>query len=141
MKNKDETWNYLIEETNWNELMSKKKQEKVFTTLNDIKHFLILAFTVTGCFSISDFTFLIGIPIGIVSSAIELQIFAIAAGIKKYKSTIKKKTKKHNKIVLLTKYKLNSTEVLISKAIIVLVFSNDEFVLIIKQEIKHYCNK
>ena len=121
--------------------MSKKKQEKVFTTLNDIKHFLILDFTVTGCFSISDFTFLIGIPIGIMSSAIELQIFAIAAGIKKYQSTIKKKTKKHNKIVLLTKSKLNSTEVLISKAIIVLVFSNDEFVLIIKQEIKNYCNK
>ena len=91
MKNKDETWNYLIEETNWNELMSKKKQEKVFTTLNDIKHFLILAFTVTGCFSISDFTFLIGIPIGIISSAIELQIFAIAAGIKKYKSKTRKR--------------------------------------------------
>ena len=71
--------------------MSKKKQEKVFTTLNDIKHFLILAFTVTGCFSISDFTFLIGIPIGIVSSAIELQIFAIAAGIKKYKSKTRKR--------------------------------------------------
>ena len=91
MKNKDETWNYLIEETNWNELMSKKKQEKVFTTLNDIKQFLILAFTVTGCFSISDFTFLIGIPIGIMSSAIELQIFAIAAGIKKYKSKTRKR--------------------------------------------------
>ena len=38
--------------------------------------------------------------------------------IKKYKSIIKKKKKKHDKIVLLVKYKLNSIEVLISKALI-----------------------
>ena len=41
----------------------------------------------------------------------------IAAGIKKYKSIIKKKKKKHDKIVLLAKSKLNGIEVLISKAL------------------------
>ena len=37
---------------------------------------------------------------------------------KKYKSIIKKKKKKHNKIMLLAKYKLNAVEVLFSKALI-----------------------
>ena len=47
----------------------------------------------------------------------------------KYKSILKK-NKKHDKIVLLAKPKLNSIEVLISKALIHSVASHDEFVLI-----------
>ena len=61
--------NYLIEEVNWNELMSKN-HKKIFTTLNYIEHFLILASTITGCFFISAFATLIGIT----SSAIGLKI-------------------------------------------------------------------
>ena len=49
---------------------------------------------------------------------------------KKYKSTIKKKKEKHDKVVLLAKSKLNRIEVLISKALIDSVISYDEFVLI-----------
>ena len=56
-------------------------------------------------------------PIGITSSTIGLTIYTINAAIKKYKSTIRKKKKKHNKIVLLAKFKLNSKEVVISKAL------------------------
>ena len=129
LKNTDETRNYLIEEINRNELMSKK-HKKICTILNYIEHFLILASTITGCVSISAFASLIGIPIGITSSAIGLKICAITAGIKKYKSIIKKKKKKHDKIVLLAKSKLNSIEVLISKALIDSNISHDEFVLI-----------
>ena len=125
LKNIDETRNYLIEEINRNELMSKK-HKKVCITLNYIEHFLILASTITGCISISAFASLLGIPIGNMSSAIGLKICEIAAGIKKYESIIKKK--KHDKIVLLAKSKLNSIEVLISKALINSVISHDEFV-------------
>ena len=46
---------------------------------------------------------------------------------KNYKSRIKKKKKKHDKIVLLAKTKLNTIEVLISKALIELNISRDEF--------------
>ena len=127
LKNIDETRNYLIEEINRNELMSKK-HKKVCTTLNYIEHFLILASTITRCISISAFASLLGIPIGNMSSAIGLKICEIAAGIKKYESIIKKK--KHDKIVLLAKSKLNSIEVLISKALIDSNISHDEFVLI-----------
>ena len=80
-----------------------KKHKKVCTTLNYIKHFLILGSTITGCVSISAFAFLVRIPIGIASSAIVLKICAITAAIKKYKSIIKKKKKKHDKTVLLPK--------------------------------------
>ena len=125
----NETKNYFLEEIKQNELMSRK-HKKVCTTLNYIEHFLILASTITGCISISAFASLIGIPIGITSSAIGLKICAITAGIKKYKSIIKKKKKKHDKIVLLAKSKLNSIEVLISKVLINSNISHDEFVLI-----------
>ena len=64
------------------------------------------------------------------SSAVGLKICVIIAEFKKYKSIIKKKKKKHDKIVLLAKYKLNSLGVLISKALIDSNISHDEFVLI-----------
>ena len=58
------------------------------------------------------------------SSALRLKICAITAAIEKYKFAIKKKKKKHDKIVLLAKSKLNSIEVLISKVLIDLVTLN-----------------
>ena len=71
-----------------------KTHKKVYTTLYYIEHFIILASTITGCISISAFASLIVIPIGIMSSAIGLWIWAMTAEIKKYKSIIKKKKKK-----------------------------------------------
>ena len=67
------------------------------------------------------FCFLLGIPIGITSSAIGVNIGVTTAGIKK---------KKHDKTVLLAKSKLNSIEVLISKALIDSNISHDESTLI-----------
>ena len=80
-----------------------RKHEKVCTNLNYIEHFPIL------------------------TSKIRLKIWATAGGIEKYKSVIKKK-KKHDKIVLLAKYILNSIKVLMSKALIDSFISHDEFV-------------
>ena len=110
----------------WGESLKRK----VCTTLNYIDHFVILASTSTGCISISAFVSLLGIPIGITNSAIGLKICAITLGIKKFKSIIKKKKKKHDKIVLLAKSKLNKIEVLISKALIGSNITDDKFVLI-----------
>ena len=105
-----------------------RKHKKVCTTLNYIEHFLILASTITGWISISVFTSLLVIPIGITSFAIGLKICAIAVGIKKYKSIIKWKKKKHDNIVLLAKSKKFSIQILISKALINSNISHDEFV-------------
>ena len=71
-----------------------KKNKKVSTTLNYTEYFLILASAITECISISAFTSLIGIPIGIAIAAIGFKICAITARTKKYKSIIKKKKEK-----------------------------------------------
>ena len=105
-----------------------KKHKKICSTLNYIEHFLILASTITGCVSISAFASLTGIPKGITSSATGLKIGAVTLGIKNYKSIIKKKKKKNDKIVPLSKSKLNRIEVLISKTLIHSNISHDEFV-------------
>ena len=68
LKNVDETRNYFLEKIKQNILMSKK-DKKVCTTLNYIEHFLILVSTITECILISAFASLIGVPIGIMSSA------------------------------------------------------------------------
>ena len=121
-----------------------EKYEKTRKYLNYVEHLLILASTITGCVSISAFASLVCVPVGIVSSAVGISIYGITAEINKYKSTIKKQ-KKHDKILLLGKYKLNTIEVLISRALIDSYISNDEFVSVnnvlreyneIKNEIK-----
>ena len=76
--------------------------------LNNIDHLFTVIFTITGCISISAFTSLVGVPIVMTSSAMGLKVCAITVRIKKYKSIIKKKKKKHDKIALIAKPKLNS---------------------------------
>ena len=79
-----------MEEINWNELISKK-HKKICRVLNYFYHSLIAFSTITGYVSISAFVSLVGISIGITSSAVGLKICVITAGIKKYKLMIKKK--------------------------------------------------
>ena len=111
MKNVDEERNYFVEKIEQNELMSKK-QEKVCPTL----------------ISIFAFVSLVGIPNEITSSEAGSKICAITAAIKRYKSIIIKKKKKHDKVVLLAKTKLNSIEVVTSKALTDSYIIHDEFI-------------
>ena len=104
-----------------------KKHKKICRVLNYIEQSLMAVSTITVCVSIYVFLSLFGIPIGIASSTIRLKICVITTGIKRYKSTIKKKRKKHDKIVLWAKSELHSIEVLISKALIDSDISHDEF--------------
>ena len=59
-----------------------KKPKKVCRILNYIDHSLIAISTITGCVSISAFNSLVGIAIGITSSATGLNICAINERIK-----------------------------------------------------------
>ena len=145
LENINETKNYFLEEIAENELTSRKHR-KVRATLNYIERILILVSTNTGSILISACASLFGIPIGTTSSVTGLKIRTMAAGIEKYKPIIKKKKNMHNKTLLLAKFKLNSIEVLVSKALIESVISHDEFSLIndvlkeydkMKEEIKN----
>ena len=71
--------------------MSRKYKNNC-PTLNYIEHFLILASASTGCISIFVFAFC-----------------AIAAAVKKYKPIIKQNSK-YDKMVLLSRSKLNSID-------------------------------
>ena len=102
----------------------------------------ILVSTIKACVSVSVFPLSVCVPVGITSSAVRIKIYAIAAGIKKYKSIIKK----HDDIVLLGKVKVSTIEVFISKASIDSYIIHDEIISTdnvlkeyneIKQEIKN----
>ena len=98
--------------------------------LNHVEYLLILALAVTGCVSTSAFVSLVPIPVGIISSAVGKKIWAIIAGIKKYQPIIKKKTKKHDNIVLLGKDKLNAIEIPIFNSLIDSYISHEKFVFV-----------
>ena len=84
-----------------------EKYKKTCKYLHYVELLVILSSTVTSCVSVSAFALLVCVPVGVTNSAVGIKICAIAKGIKKYKSIIKKK-KKHDKIVLLGKDKLNA---------------------------------
>ena len=59
---------------------------------------LVLASKIISCVSLSAFASLVCVPVRITSSAVGLKFFLIIAGIKKYKSIIKKKKKKYDSV-------------------------------------------
>ena len=64
--------------------------------------------------------------------------FSITAGfVKKFLKTIRNKKKKHNKIVMLTRSKLNSIESKISEALINNEISHEDFMTILNKEKKY----
>ena len=78
-----------------------------------------------------------GAPIGIVGASFTL-ILSLATGItKELLSTTRNKKKKHSKILIMAKSKLNSTENLISQALIDMEISDEEFVTSLKEKQKY----
>ena len=90
MRKIDEARNNLLDEIKHNDIMSEK-YKKTCKYLNYVENLLVLASTVTGCISISAFASLVCVPVDLTSSAVGINICAITAGIKRYKSIIKKK--------------------------------------------------
>ena len=108
---------YFIEETNQRKLCSQKLNKYV-TTFDYIDKILIVLSATAGGVSIISFTSVIGAPAGIASASFTL-IFSLTTGIvKKLLNITSKKKKKHDKILMLAKSKLNSIDILISQALI-----------------------
>ena len=74
IKDVDETRNYLIEDINPSDLMSKK-HKMLCTALNCIEQLLVLVSAVRKCVSISAFCYLVSIPDGIATAAVRLNFF------------------------------------------------------------------
>ena len=76
-------------------------------------------------------------PVGIASASFTL-IFSIAKGIIKILlKTTRNKKKKHDNILMLAKSKLNSTEILVSKALNDMGISHEEFTIILNEKDKY----
>ena len=78
----------------------------------------------------------VGAPVGIASVSFTL-IFCLTTGIAKKLLNITNKKKKHHKILLLAKSKLNSIKTLISQALLDMDISHEEFITILKEKDKY----
>ena len=109
--------NYFNQEINQRKLCHKKLSKYV-TAFDYIDKVLIVLSATRGGVAIISFTSVVGAPVGIASARFIL-FFSLTTGIiKKLLSIKKKKKKKHDKILALTKNKLNSIKALLSQALI-----------------------
>ena len=132
----NEIKDYLIAEIKERELMSKRLSKYIAFFDYFDKSLIVLSVT-TGSISVALFATVIGAPVGITSASFSLA-FSICTGIiKKLLKTTRSKKKKHNKIVMLARSKLNSIESKISEALKNNEISHEDFMTIINEEEKY----
>ena len=128
--------NYFHEEINQRKSCSKKLSKYV-AVFDYIDQALIVLSATSGGVSIISFTSIVGAPVGIASASLTL-LFSLTTGIvKKLSNITRKKKKKHDKVLMLAKSKLNSIEILISQALIDKKISHEKFVTILKEKDKN----
>ena len=92
----------------------------------------------SGGISIISFTSVIGIPAGLASASFTLAFSLTTGIIKKLLKITRKKNKKHDKIVMLAKSKLNSIETFLSIYISSINrLSHEEFKTIVNEKEKY----
>ena len=83
------------------------------------------------------FTSIVGAPVGIASVSLSLCFSLTTEIVKKLLYITRKKKKKHNKILILAKSKLNSIETLAPQALIDMEISHEKFVINLKEKGKY----
>ena len=110
-----------------------KKLSKYISSFDYFDKSLIVLSATSGSISIASFATVIGAPVGIASASFSLA-FSICRGIiKKLLKTTRNKKKKHNKIVILARSKLNSIESKISEALTNNQICHEDFLTIINK--------
>ena len=129
----NEIKDYFVAEIKEKELMSKRLS-KYIAFCNYFDKSLIVLSATSGSISIASFAIVIGSPVGIASASLSLT-FSLATGIvKKLLKTTRNQNKKHNKIIMLARSKLNSTEGKVSEALINSEISHEYFIVTINEE-------
>ena len=127
--------NYFYQETIKKSF--SKKLSKYVAAFGYIDKILTVLTATTGGVSICSFTSVVRAPVGIASASFTL-IFPLTTGIvKKLLSTTRNRKKKHDKIFMLAKSKLNSIETLTSQALIDIEISHKEYIAILKEKDKY----
>ena len=116
--------------------MSKRRSKYIALCDYFDKSLIVLSAT-SGSISIASFAIVIGTPVRIASASLSLT-FSLSTGIvKKLLKTTRNKKKKHNKIIMLARSKLNSIEGKVSETLINNEISHEDFMVIIN-EVKNY---
>ena len=113
----NEIKDYFVGEIKERELISKRLS-KFIASFDYFGKSLIVLSVATGSISTASFATVIGAPVGIASACFSLAFSIFTEVLKKLLKTTRNKTKKHNKIVMLARCKLNSIESKVSKALI-----------------------
>ena len=98
---------------------------------------MIVLSVTSGSVSIASFTTVIGIPVGTTSASLSLAFSLFTGLVKTLLKATRNKKKKHNKIVMLARSKLNSIKIKISEALMNNQISHEDFIAIISEE-KNY---
>ena len=129
----NEIKDYFLAEIRERELISKNIS-KYIASLDYFDKSLNVLSILSGSISIASFATIIGVPAGIIGASCSFT-FSITSGfIKRFLKTIRNKKKKHNKIFVLARIKLNSIENEISKALTDNEISHEDFETIISEE-------
>ena len=132
----NEIQDYFLDEIRERKLISKNLC-KYIASLDYFGKSLNVLSTWSGSISIASFASVIRVPAGIIGASFGFT-FSITSGfVKKYLKTIRNKKKKHNKIVMLARSKLNSIGNKISKALVDKEISHEDFETIISDEKKY----
>ena len=126
----NEIKDYFVAEIKERELMSKRLSKYIAFCDYFDKSLIALSAT-SGSVSIASFATVIGAPVGIASASLSLA-FSLSTGVvKKLLKTTRNKKKKHNKIIVLVRSKLNSIKSKVSEAFINNEISHEEFMIMI----------
>ena len=118
-------------------ILISKNLSKYIASLDYFNKSLNVLSILSGSISIASFASIIGVPAGIIGASCSFT-FSITSGfVKRFLKTIRNKKKKHNKIVMLARSKLNSIESKISKALMDNEISHEDFETIINEEKKY----
>ena len=132
----NEIKDYFIAEIKERELMSKRLS-KYIASFDCFDKSVIVLSLATGSISIASFATVIGAPVGIMSASFSLTFSLTRGFVKKFLKRTRNKKKKHNKIVMLARRKLNSIESKISEAFINNETIHEDFEIIIDEEKKY----
>ena len=129
----NEIKDYFLAEIRERELFSKNLS-KYIASLGYFDKLVNVLSILSGSFSIASFATIVGVPAGIIGTSCSFTFLITLGFVKRFLETIRNKKKKHNKIVMLARSKLNSIENKISKALMDNEISHEEFETIIDEE-------
>ena len=129
----NEIKDYFVAEIKEKELMSKRLSKYIAFCDYFDKSLIVLSAT-SGSISIASFATVTGTPVGIASASLSLTSSLATGIVKKLLKATRNKNKKHNKIIMLARSKLNSTEGKVSEALINSEISHEDFIVIINEE-------